>query len=144
MKKLFISFFTAVSVVAFAQADAPARNSIVKINGHEFILPTGCVQIDGKRYRFRCLLSTGEDVALGVDEGPNFEKIIKSPNDKEGVLDRVVQETSYGYYVKYLSRKNGNQYNFIYLKDKEITVFGGDVALVYYFSMLINNVKIDN
>ncbi|WCM88281.1 hypothetical protein [Acidovorax sp. NCPPB 3576] len=46
--------------------------------------------------------------------------------------------------MKYISRKNGNQYNFIYLKNKKITIFGGDVSLVYFFSMLIDGNKVND
>jgi len=141
-KSLILIFLTTCSVVAFANSDV--KDNIININNQDYALPTGCAPFEERRYRFRCILSTGENVALGIDENSNFEKIINAPNDKEGVLDRNVEKTSYGYYVKYISRKNGNQYNFIYLKNKKITIFGGDLKLVYFFSMLVDGNKLND
>ncbi|MDA8447460.1 hypothetical protein [Paracidovorax valerianellae] len=143
MKRLIISLFlTTCAIVALANSDV--KNQTITIDDQGYALPIGCTSLEEKRYRFRCILSTGEDVALGIDKNSNFEKIINAPNDKDGVLDRNVEKTSYGYYVKYISRKNGNQYNFIYLKNKKITIFGGDLKLVYFFSMLVDGNKLND
>ncbi|WCM88282.1 hypothetical protein [Acidovorax sp. NCPPB 3576] len=96
MKKLIISIFlTTCAIAALAKSDV--KNKIIAINNQNYALPIGCMPSEEKRYRFRCLLSTGEDVALGIDESSNFEKIVNAPNDKEGVLDRAVENTPYGY-----------------------------------------------